>query len=145
MVTLEELIARLNNQLNVVNNLNYKVEYSRVKELTLSEIPMLPIIYVGYLDLNSKNPTIPIEHDIYNLHGEDLVQTFQTQIVTTVENFPTVWRNVFKALIAWNPKDPGLLHTSLTYKSGGMVGLENSRMWWLDRWSIGFPTLYTDV
>jgi len=123
----------------------YTVEHSRIKEPALSELTSLPIIYVGYHTIDSKNPTVPIEHDLFNQHGEDLVQTFEVQIVCEVKNFSTIWKNVYKSLIGWHPDVVELQHTGMTYAQGGVMGLENSRLWHLDRWKIGFPTVNVDM
>lgn len=123
----------------------YTVEHSRIKEPALTELSNLPIIYVGYHSIDSKNPTVPIEHDLFNQHGEDLVQTFEIQIVCEVQTFSTIWKNVYKSLIGWHPDVVELQHTGMTYAQGGVMGLENSRLWNLDRWKIGFPTVNVDM
>lgn len=123
----------------------YTVEPSRIKEPALTELINLPIIYVGYHKLNSKNPTVPIEHDLFNQHGEDLVQTFELQIVCEIRNFSTIWKNIYKTLIGWHPDIVELQHTGMTYSEGGVMGLENSRLWHIDRWKIGFPTVNVDM
>lgn len=117
----------------------YTVELARTKEPVLSEFTTLPIIYCGYHTIDSENPTTPQAADLFNQHGEDLTQTFVIQIVSTITNFDTVWKNVYQSLIGWHPDLIEKQHTGFTYQQGGMMGLENGRLWWLDRWSIGFP------
>lgn len=119
----------------------YTVELARVREPELQEITDLPIIYIGYATVDSKNPTSPIEHDLYNLHGEDLVQSFDIQIVCRAENLPTIWKNIYSKLIGYNPTPNENMHSGFTYSQGGVMGLANGNLWWIDRWKIGFPTV----
>jgi hypothetical protein len=126
----------------------YTVQHVRIKEPILADLTDLaasPKIYVGYYAVDAKNPTVPIEHDLFNQHGEDLVQTIEVQIVCEEINFSTIWRNVYKSLIGWHPNVLEQQHTGLTYAQGGTMGIENGRMWWLDRWKVGFPTVMVDV
>lgn len=123
----------------------YKIELSSIKQPTLQAQGEPPIIYVGYYAIDSKNPTIPIEHDLFNQHGEDLVQTFEIQIDCMIEDFEKVWKDIYKSIIGWTPDIQERQHTGFTYAQGGVMGLENSRLWWLDRWKVGFPTTNVEL
>ena len=119
----------------------YTVELARVREPELQEISGLPVIYVGYATIDSKNPSAPIELTMFNTHGEDLVQSFDIQIVCKSADLPTIWKNIYTKLITWNPQPLERHHSGFTYSQGGVMGLANGNLWWLDRWRIGFPTL----
>jgi hypothetical protein len=125
-------------------NTAYTVELAKAKEPNLQELSELPIIYVGYLSIDSKNPSAPIEHDLYNLHGEDLVQSFSIQIVCEALDLPVIWREVYAALIGKTPTSTWTsaeATSGLTYAQGGVMGIVNAKVWHVDVWKIGFPTI----
>ena len=123
----------------------YSVQHSRIKEPQLAELTTLPIIFVAYHTVNSKNPSTPLAADLFNQHGEDLTQVFEIQIACETVNFDTIWKNVYKSLIGWHPDVLEMQHTGMTYIQGGVMGLENGRLWWLDRWGINFPLTNVDM
>lgn len=122
-------------------NPTYTINFAREKEPDFHTIATLPVIYVGYANIDSKNPSIPLESTIFNSHGEDLVQTFEVQIVSELASFRTIWINVYKSLIGVNPVAAEANRTGFTYAQGGVMGLSNGLLWHLDRWKIGFPTV----
>ena len=122
----------------------YTVSLPRTREFDLQELYELPLIYVGYSAIDSKHPTSPIEYDLFNQHGEDLVQTFDVQIVCRVTELTTIWKNVYTSLIGFNPSPNEEIRSGLTYGQGGVMGLANSNLWWLDRWRLGFPTVFVN-
>lgn len=117
----------------------YTIELARVREPELQEAITLPIIYVGYASIDSKNPSAPQELTMLNSHGEDLVQSFDIQIVCKGTALPTIWKAVYSALIGYNPVPNEAMHSGFTYSQGGVMGLANGNLWWVDRWRIGFP------
>lgn len=125
----------------------YAVEPARAKEPNLQEPGELPIIYVGYASIESKDPNAPIEYDLFNQYGEDLVQTFDIQIVCSASTLPVIWKKVYTVLIGHTPTVT-LSSTSsasgFTYAQGGVMGIVNTNLWWIDRWRIGFPTTNVD-
>ena len=133
MISLDTLVTRL-------ALTGYTVKLSRDKEIDLQEQTELPIIYVGYHTIDSKNPNQPLAYDTYDLNGENLVQSFSLHIVCSQTTFPAVWKAVYKKLIGWNPVPAESLHTSFTYVQGGVMLLSNSKFYWVDIWRIGFPT-----
>jgi hypothetical protein len=133
MITLETLKARL-------DTTGYTVQFARDREVDLQELTDLPIIYIGYNNIDSKNPNQPIAYDTYDLNGENLVQNFTIQLVCQQAEFSTIWKAVYKKLIGWNPVVANSIHTSFTYVQGGVMGLSNSKFYWVDIWRIGFPT-----
>jgi hypothetical protein len=135
MINIQVLIDRLKAETN------YTVELARVREPELQETIALPIIYVGYASVDSKNPSAPQEFTMLNLHGEDLVQSFDIQIVCKGTALPTIWKAVYSALVGYNPVPNEAMHSSFTYSQGGVMGLANGNLWWVDRWRIGFPTV----
>ena len=135
MIAIETIITRLQ---TIVPT--YTIAKARSKEPDLAETAALPIIYVGYGTIDSKNPNQPIELDTYSMNGEDLVQSFDIQIVCKEIDLKTIWTATFKALIGWNPVTVEQMHSSMTYSQGGVIGISNDNIWWLDRYRIGFPT-----
>lgn len=142
MVSLETLINYLRSSPELEK---YVIEPARIKEPVLTELEDLPVIYIGYESIDSENPTTPLANDLYNQHGEDLFQTFQVQICAESCKFPIVWKEVYRALIGWHPDVIELQHTGFTYRQGGVMGIENSRLWWVDRWTIGFPLTNVEI
>ena len=135
MITLDTIKTRLEAQTT------YPIAFARDREIDLQEQIDLPVIYIGYSTIDSKNPTSPVEHDFLNLHGEDLVQSFLIQTVATQATFPTIWKAVYTALVGWNPTPGEANHSGFTYSQGGLQGLSNSKLWWIDLWRLGFPTV----
>jgi hypothetical protein len=133
MIDLEVIIDRLR------ETTDYTISQARAKEPELTG--NLPIIYVGYHTIDSKNTTSAIDLDIYNLHGENLVQSFDIQIGCKQVDLSAIWMDVYKQLIGWNPKPSEAIYSSFTYERGGIMGLSNDSCFWLDRWIIGFPSL----
>lgn len=135
MISIDTIKTRLEAQTN------YTIAFARDREVDLQEQTELPIIYIGYATIDSKNPTSPVEHDFLNQYGEDLVQSFHIQTVCSVSQLPTVWKALHTALIGWNPTPGEQYHSGFTYASGGVMGLSNSKLWHIDVWRIGFPTV----
>ena len=100
----------------------------------------LPIIYVGYATVDSKNPNIPLEYTIFNTNGEDLVQSFEIQTICNILEFREIWITLYNSLIGWNPIEEEIYHSGFTYSQGGKMGFSNERLFWVDIWKIGFPT-----
>ena len=139
MIDQSIVITRLKDQLT------YTIRPAREKQIVLSELSELPIIYVGYATIDSKDPTTPTATGYFEFHGEDLIQSFDIHICTTVTNFRTVWINTFKALVGYNPNTLAKNTSGLTYAQGGLMGLEDAKMWWMDRWRINFPTTNVEI
>jgi hypothetical protein len=135
MINVQVLIDRLKAETN------YTVELARVREPELQETIALPIIYIGYASVDSKNPSAPQEYTMLNSHGEDLVQSFDIQIVCKGTALPAIWKAVYSALVGYNPVPNEAMHSGFTYSQGGVMGLANGNLWWVDRWRIGFPTV----
>jgi len=126
----------------------YTVASARAKEPDLLEFSTLPVVFVGYSSIDSASPTSPMEHDLYSMAGDDLVQSFDIQIICAQADLPTIWKAVYTCLVGQHPTPTvsGLASTSgLTYSQGGMIGLANDRVFWLDRWRIGFPTTNASI
>ena len=100
----------------------------------------LPIVYVSYATIDSKQPNVPLESSIFNTNGEDLVQTFEINIVSVPGDFRAVWIAIYNALIGWNPIPDEVYHSGFTYAQGGKMGRSNNKLWHVDLWRIGFPT-----
>ena len=136
MIDSQILIDRISSQTG------YAVEAARSTEPNLQDIATLPIIYVGYFSIDSKNPSAPIEYDLYNDYGEDLVQTFDVQIVCAFLDLPTIWKKVYSSLIGYTPT---VTLSSTASASGftfaqGATQQSNGKVWDVSRWKIGFPT-----
>lgn len=121
----------------------YEIERAKAKEPTLSELTNLPIVYVGFRSLDSNNPTTPNSHSDFEQAGENLVQAFDLQICCEEENLPVIWRTIYKTLQGTNSQPLEQQFSSMTYQKGGVMGIENGRLWWLDRWAVQFPSFNT--
>ena len=126
----------------IVTQTGYTVEYVRAKEPDLQEITTLPIIFIGYSSIDSKFPSSPVEMNLLSMHGEDLVQTIETQIVCEMKNLKPIWLSLQKALTGWNPIPNEEFRSGITFSQGGVIGIANGLLWWMDRWRIGFPTIH---
>lgn len=135
MFDLTDIITRLQTETL------YTIERAKVKEPSLVATNILPIVYVGFQSLDSENPSLAISTDLYDEHGIDLVQTFSIQINCLETNLSTIHRIIYKALIGWNPRPLEEQFSGFSYKQGGVIGLDNGRMWWIDLYTIGFPSL----
>ncbi len=123
----------------------YTVDFSRDIELNDQELTVLPMVYVGYATMDSRTPNAAIAYSYLEEHGENLIQSFDVKIVSTVENFSPVWINVYRALNTYMSDGLGATSftTGLTYAQGGVLGLSNGKIWHVDRWRIGLPTVNT--
>jgi hypothetical protein len=118
----------------------------RAKETEDNLLPhiVLPMVYVGFATIESKNPNAPIEHNVFNTYGEDLVQSFDIVLACDETTLAANWRMLYKSLIGKNPTPTERLHTGLTYSQGGKMRISNGKIWHIDRWRLGFPTLFTN-
>ncbi len=105
------------------------------------DLNMTTALYVGYAGISSINPNQAKEHDLYNRAGQDLSQDFDIQIVCLGANLPIIWPYVYNALIGQHPIPQYAEYSGLTYVQGGPMGLSNENLWWVDRYSIGFPLI----
>lgn len=127
--------------ITLIQTTGYTVELARAKEPVLSELNTLPIVYVGFRGIDSKNPTTPESFSNFEQNGENLIQTIDIQICCLVTDLPVIWRKIYKSLSGKSPTPVEEQFSSITYQQGGVLGLENSRLWWLDRWAVQFPSL----
>lgn len=118
----------------------YTVRYAVNKDIDLEEETVLPIIYIGYNNIDREKANLAPALDSYSANGENLVQSFTIQLLCTQANFPTAWKAVYKKLYQWNPAANEATHTSFTYLQGGVMGLVNEKFYWADIWRVGFPT-----
>jgi hypothetical protein len=124
---------------------SYSIELTKPKEVELPEGSVSPRILVAYADIVSKNPTAPIEHDLYDLHGEDLIQRFSVQFICNRSDLPDVWRDVYAALIGKNPQPLEVTRSGLSLQESFPRGFSNTVVHWHSTWIIGFPTLFQIV
>lgn len=136
MIDLQVVIDRISSQTN------YDVERARSIEPNLQDIATLPVVYVGYFSIDARSPSAPIAYDLYDLYGEDLVQTFDIQIVCTITDLPTIWKAVYSSLIGYTPTSTtsSLASTSGFTFAQGATQQSNGKVWDVSRWKIGFPT-----
>lgn len=125
---------------NLIAVTGYPVEFSDTKESNLQELNTLPIVYIGYSTITAKNSSNPESFSAFEQFGENLIQRIETQICCEVQDLPVIWRTVYKSLQGKNNIPLEQQFSALTYQKGGMVGLENSRLRWLDIWGVQFPS-----
>ena len=119
----------------------YTIKRAKVKQPALAEEQNMPIVYVGFSTLDSSAPTTPHAMERYAENGEDLVQGFDIQIICLEEDLVATWRTVYKAWIGKNPNPLEEAFSGFTYQQGGVLGIDNGRICWLDKVSIGFPVV----
>ena len=117
----------------------YAVRYAVDKDIDIEDPTALPIIHIGYNNIDREKANLAPALDSYSANGENLIQSFTIQLLCTQTTFPTIWKAVYKKLYQWYPvlADP---HTSFTYFQGGVMGLSNGKFYWVDIWRVGFPT-----
>ena len=138
MITVDDIITR------ILETTEYKnVGYLGAAQEDLAEVKNLPRISIGYATIASKNKGVTTEHNLLNQNLEDLVQSFIIQIVSSVEDFPTIWRTIYSVdvLLGWNPISEEAAQTGITYSGGSIVGVSNDKQRWQDFVNIGFPTI----
>lgn len=131
----------LQSLIDLVALTGYTVEAVRSKEPMLTEEVDLPIIYVGYSGINSTNPSFTLDSNFIDMHGEKQIETFETQIVALPEDLSIVWNKLFETIIGKHVVGGEEDRSGITHSQGGIVGIENGRYWWIDRWNMAFPTL----
>lgn len=129
----------------LLTSLPYTISLTKGKEIELTEETAAPKIYVGYGNIVARNAGNPIAYDIYDTHGENLTQFFDIQIVCNREDLPTVWKAIYVAMIGKNPVPEEVERSGFTLAESGPMGFSNSTIWWVSRWIIGFPTVFTIV
>lgn len=120
------------------------ISKAKSKDPIETDTPLLtktPVIFIGHTAIDSENPTTPGSLDIYNQAGEDLIQSFDFHLNCMEPDLQLLWRELHKAMIGKNVQPLEEQFSGFTYKQGGMLGIDNGRIWWLDRWQIAFPTL----
>lgn len=100
----------------------------------------LPLIYVGahaIISIPAQGSDAAIES--YEQALQEFGFIFETQIVCEREDLATVWTSLKDALIDWYPVPNDKNYSGVSHFEGGIMGMENTRLWWLDRWKINFP------
>lgn len=120
-------------------NTSYNIKVATDVLPNIQEVAALPEVYVGYSTIKAKDLHRPLELNVLNSNGENLVQSFEIHIVCPVAMFHSVWITVFKTLVTWNPEPTERMHTGFTYTEGGKMG-SNVRFWHVDVYAVGFPT-----
>lgn len=103
----------------------------------------LPVIFVGYSTIDSKTPSAAVAYDFLHQHGENLIQSFDIHLVCNKEDLPTLFIDVHKALAGKVPVGQVQDSIGLTFAQGGLIGKNNEICYWLSRYRIDFPTLFT--
>ena len=136
MFDIQVLIDRL------LQQTSYPVEAARVEAPNLQSNIELPFVYVNYYSID-KIQGSPDETDILNSYGEDLIQTFQVQIVCVQSDLPEIWRNVYTALKGYTPVPTNTSTAAvsgLTFKAGA-TQQSNNKIWDVSHWCIAFPSV----
>lgn len=98
-------------------------------------------VYITYGTIAPKNIPNPLDEVLFENYGENLIQTFDVQIVTSLENFVAIWKTIFVSLNGYNPAPVNYNSAGLIKGEGGKLGISNGYIHWVDRWYISFPTL----
>jgi hypothetical protein len=122
----------------LTNELGLPVEWSKSRETLSQNIPNFPAIFLGYIGMKNQNEEVGTP-DIYEQRDNDIIQVFETQIITAQADLPANWKLIFNCLSGWNPMETEVNYSSISWYEGGVMGLDGSKIWWADRWRIGFP------
>lgn len=133
-------IADLISLIDTGTPVGYTVEYARAKEPVLTELTNLPIIYVGYRTIVNENPSTVRGFNAFEQNGENLTQNFDLSICCELQDLPVVWRKVYASIQGKNTVPAEAQFSALAYQKGGIMGLDNFRVWWLDRIMVSFPS-----
>lgn len=124
----------------LITDTGYDVSFARAKEPSFANENDPPRLFVGYHAILSLGHLGEGESpDPYMAFAEDLSQSFQTQILCSVADLPVTWHNVYNSLHGWMPLTVEKEYSGIFYSNGGVMGLNNGRIWWLDNWRMDFP------
>jgi hypothetical protein len=133
MYNLQNLINHLNTELT------YPVSFCRVIQPALAPDPK---IYVGYKAVEAEPGGALGEgqtEDYYIQFSENLSQYFQVQLTCSVSTFHSVWEEVYEKTAGWVPLEQEKDYSSVMHSGGGIMGLDNGNIWWVDTWRTDFP------
>jgi len=118
----------------------YDTDWAKAKEPSLANDIDPPRLFVGYHSITALGH-LGEGHapDKYMEFAEDLSQMFTTQFTCAVGSVPTVWHAVRNSIAGWAPLPAEKEYTGIYHSGGGVMGLDNGRIWWLDNWRIDFP------
>lgn len=118
--------------------LTYPVTFCRVNARTLQEYDELPQVEVGYFSINPHGnfgtANAPSDFD----YIEQLLQIVETHIICSIQDLPTVWRNVYSVVSGWSPSAAEDPFSGMMFRGGGIAGLDNGRVKHIDRWAVKF-------
>ena len=103
----------------------------------------LPIVYVGYANIDSNISPNEVNFNYLNLHGENETQYFDVQIVCEKVDLVDIRIATHQALVGKLPVGQIQDTTVLQHNQGGLIGKNNGIIHWLDRYQIRFPTIFT--
>jgi hypothetical protein len=130
MIEIQTLISKL-----IISNYEITEARETIPDLEFKKI------YISYATIAPIRVINPIDNMILNQHGEDLVQTFDIQIVCPTIDFSSVWSSIYSQLYGWNPTSNEVNASGFVKGEGGKLGIVNGNLHWVDRWMISFPTL----
>jgi hypothetical protein len=121
------------------------VSFAKAKEVELGSITDPVKVYVGYHSVEADGSLGDGETpDPYQAHAEDLIQFTIIQFDCPVAEVSTVWRTIYAACATWTPIPEEANFSNFMHSGGGVMGLKDGRIWWLDKWRLSFPRVSTD-
>lgn len=137
MIDIQLLIDR------ITTETGYTVTLAKETQPNLQNIDLeLPQIFVGYLQVDSIGEiNTDWSADEYAQNAVDLQLNFSVQLLCKHSEFPIVWETVRESLTGWNPLPNQDKYSTMLYVGGSALGLQNSRLWWVDQWKINFPAI----
>lgn len=103
----------------------------------------LPVVYVGYANIDSNTNPNDVNFNYLNLYGENETQFFDIQIVCEKADLVDIRIATHQALVGKLPVGQVQDTTVLQHHQGGLIGKNNGIIHWLDRYKIKFPTIFT--
>jgi hypothetical protein len=123
----------------------YSCKFLQSDKPTLASFTALPVVFVDttkVLRTDGFGSGRTTAND--QLFAEDFKQMVEIHFCTTSEQKHTVWSNLWGAVAGWHEDAYEGVYSGLTYLEGGQAGMENGRIWWIDRWVIEFPRVYPE-
>jgi hypothetical protein len=118
----------------------YDCDWAKAKEPSLLNDIDPPRVFIGYHSITALGHLGQGEApDPYMYFAEDLSQMFTTQITCAISLLPTAWHKVHNSLSGWIALPAEKEFTGIYHSDGGVMGLDNGRIWWLDNWRLDFP------
>ena len=128
---------------HITQTTGYPCEYLTEQKPSLLAFESLPMVFVD-TTMIKKTDSFGSGRTTYDdqLYAEDHLQIIEVHFVCAIEDKADIWKTIGSAIAGWHEDPLEGVFTGLTYIEGGVIGRENGRVWWADRWAIEFPRTF---